>query len=158
VQVEREVAILVLQKLAFVVMFGLILGVAAGGPARAQADKPGLSGGSVIGATPGISTDVVSPTVRFGSSQIPQRHMDSNGRPCIYVLGEAKPQVINPTLYDQVLIIHNSCSVPVKLRACYFGTEKCNDFTAAAYANRREIFGIAPNGKDFRFEFREYFN
>jgi hypothetical protein len=149
---------LVLQKLVFVVTFGLVLVLAANGPARAQVDRPGLSGGSVVGATPGLNTDAISPTVRFGSSQTPQRHLDTNGRPCVYVLAEAKPQAINPTLYEHALIVNNSCGIPIKLRACYFGTEKCNDVSVGAFTRRREIFSIQPNAKDFRFEFREYFN
>ena len=37
------------------------------------------------------------------------------------------------------------------------GTETCNDASIAAFARRQEIFGIMPNAKDFRFEYREYF-
>lgn len=139
------------------VAFGFIAMIAAQDRARAQADKPGLSGGSVVGSTPGLSANPGSASTRFGSSQTPQRHMNSTGRPCTYVLGEAKPQALNPKLYDHVLIVNNSCSVPVKLRACYLGTEKCNDVAVGAFTKRREIFGIAPD-KDFRFEYREYFN
>lgn len=140
------------------VAFGFIVTIAAHDRAQAQADRPGLTGGSVVGSTPGLNVDPGSSSMRFGSSRTPQRHMDSMGRPCIYVLGEAKPQVVNPKLYDHVLIVNNSCSVPVKLRACYLGTEKCNDVAVGAFTKRREMFGIAPDAKDFRFEYREYFN
>ncbi|WP_441234181.1 hypothetical protein [Bradyrhizobium sp. 930_D9_N1_4] len=145
-------------SLACAMALGFIVMIAAGERAHAQADRPGLSGGSVVGSTPGLTVDPSAASMRFGSSRTPQRHMDSTGRPCIYVLGEAKPQVVNPKLYDHVLIVNNSCSVPVKLRACYLGTEKCNDVAVAAFTKRREIFGIAPDAKDFRFEYREYFN
>ncbi|RXT47704.1 hypothetical protein [Bradyrhizobium betae] len=147
-----------IRSFAFAVAIGLVAVLVAHDGALAQVDKPGLTGGSVVGSTPGLSVDTNSSSMRFGSSRTPQRHMDSSGRPCVYVLGEAKSQVVNPKLYDHVLIVNNSCSVPVKLRACYLGTDKCNDIAVGAYTKRREIFGIVPDAKDFRFEFREYFN
>jgi len=143
---------------AFAMAIGFAAVLAAHHGAHAQVDKPGLTGGSVVGSTPGVSVDSGSSSMRFGSSRTPQRHMDSSGRPCIYVLGEAKPQVVNPKLYDHILIVNNSCGIPVKLRACYLGTDKCSDIAVGAYTKRREIFGIVPDAKDFRFEFREYFN
>lgn len=128
------------------------------GDARGQVDRPGLSGGAIVGSTPGFGSEFRPPSARFGSSQMPQRHLGANGKPCIYVLGQSRPQALNPNVYEHILIVSNSCSLPIKLRACYYGTETCNDVNIAAFARRQEIFGIMPNTKDFRFEYREYFN
>ena len=125
--------------------------------AHSQVDRPGLSGGAIVGSTPGFTSDLRPPSARFGSSQTPKLHIGTNGKPCIYVVGQARAQTINPNVFEHVLILNNSCGLPIKLRICYYGTETCNDASIAAFARRQEIFGIMPNAKDFRFEYREYF-
>lgn len=140
------------------ILAGILAALFAVTGAYAQVDRPGLSGGAVVGSSPGYGTEQRRPSSRFGSSQTPMRHLGSDGKACVYVLGQARPQAINPNLYEHVLIVNNGCGLPVKLRVCYYGTESCNDVSIAAFTRRQEIFGIMPNAKDFRFEYREYFN
>jgi hypothetical protein len=86
-----------------------------------------------------------------------QRHLSSVGLPCITVNAFSRPQIINPTTFDNVMILKNSCPSSIELAICYFGTQHCISPTVPSYARREVVLGSQASSKDFRFEYRETF-
>ena len=83
------------------------------------------------------------------------RHRDALGEPCLSVRPIAKPQVVNPNIYDQMLVILNRCNRPIKIRACYVGSDRCIGKEIPALARVELILGISPMLKYFRYDLKE---
>jgi len=129
----------------------------AGGPAAAQSMVPlgGRVGPPIEGAS-GVAP-APPPPVLSGHDPHPKRHLGPTGKPCLMVMGTARPQVINPNIYEHVIAAKNACSQIIKIQACYRGAERCVPLTVTAYARRETVLGIQPAAKEFRFEYREQF-
>jgi len=83
------------------------------------------------------------------------RHRDALGEPCLSVRPMAKPQVVNPNIYDQMLIIRNRCNRLIKIRACYVGSDRCMGKEIPALARVEMILGVSPMLKYFRYDLKE---
>jgi hypothetical protein len=90
-----------------------------------------------------------------GQAMLPPRHRDPGGRTCLEVIPMARKQAINPSIYDQILILDNRCSTDIRLRACYFGTNSCKVMSVGAYKRVEQLLGVFPS-QVFRFSFREF--
>jgi hypothetical protein len=91
-----------------------------------------------------------------GSTEV-LRHRSVLGKPCLLVLGEARPHTIDPNLYDHVIVAVNGCPQRITLRACYYQTDNCTTMEVPGNERKEAILGTLPAMKDFRFEFRERF-
>lgn len=87
----------------------------------------------------------------------PRRHLGPTGKPCVAVNGFARPEPINPQIFEHVITANNSCSQVIKLTVCYYGSDRCTPLTVASYARKETVLGILPAMKEFRFEYREQF-
>jgi hypothetical protein len=115
-------------------------------------------GAPIIGGTYNMPPPPTAPVFGTGPDLIARQHKNPTGQPCVTISGFATPQLVNPTIFDHMLIVKNVCSQPVKLNVCYFKTTQCKKITIAGYRRTQEILGIMPNAKDFRFQYTEDFN
>jgi hypothetical protein len=115
-----------------------------------------LSSREVVGGTGPLAmgegrTQMSSPLV--GS----QRNTDPTGKPCLNVHAYSEQQKLNKTIYDHILLLDNHCSKTIRIRACYYKTDSCQEISVAGYKRQSHVFGVFTT-PDFRFAFREYVN
>jgi hypothetical protein len=93
------------------------------------------------------------------TSQAPggRLHMNSFGKPCLTVRGNPKAQLVNPNLFSHMIVVTNTCSMPIKLKVCYYKTQNCVPIEVLGYGRKEAILGIFPAMKSFRFEHQEQF-
>jgi hypothetical protein len=84
-----------------------------------------------------------------------KRNLDVAGKPCIDVFARSDKQIINSSIYNQILTVSNHCSMQIKIRACYYKSERCMELTADPNMRREHVFGV-DTSPEFRFSFREY--
>lgn len=85
------------------------------------------------------------------------RHRSLTGSPCLTVEGFARPHTMNPSVYDHVITVNNSCPQRIALQVCYYNSQDCIPVEIPGGEQREAILGTMPSEKDFRFEFREKF-
>ncbi|MDH2356823.1 hypothetical protein QCM80_40350 [Bradyrhizobium sp. SSUT112] len=84
-----------------------------------------------------------------------RRNVDPAGKPCLSVSAHAEPQKINKRIYDHILHLENNCSKEIKIRACYYKTDTCQDISVGGYKKQMYVFGVFTT-PDFRCAYREY--
>lgn len=84
-------------------------------------------------------------------------HRNPLGKPCLNIEAASRAHVINPDVYDNVVSILNSCSKPIKLRLCYYRSERCLDVEVPAQQRKDTILGTYPHTQYFRYSFKEKF-
>jgi hypothetical protein len=143
---------------SFAIVVFVIATMAAPLPAIAQAifGAGVLSSREVVGGTGGLAvgedrTQISSPLV--GN----QRNMDPANQPCLNVHAISERQTINAMIYNHILLLDNHCSKEIKIRACYYKTDSCQEIAIGANKRQRYVFGVFT-ASDFRFAFREYVN
>jgi hypothetical protein len=109
----------------------------------------------IVGGTRGLAPPKGQPD--FGGRQ-PAQHRSPTGTPCVSVNGLSQAQIVNPNIYEHILIIENICSQPIGLKVCYFQSTSCVRTIISGYARRQQNLGVAPNAKDFRYSYTEEFN
>jgi hypothetical protein len=110
-----------------------------------------------MGGTDGIEIPKEMQTFGPSTGNDILRHRDPAGRPCLSVGGFARPHIVNPNLYDHVIIAVNSCPQRIIMRVCYYRSQDCIPMDVPGNERQEAILGIMPAEKDFRFEFREKF-
>jgi len=128
-----------------------LLLLAAGDPGRGM-DQP------AVGGVGGARSPSQLPLLNGSQDMAVKVHLDSTGKPCLTVKGEAKPQTINPNIFNHLILISSNCSLPIKLNVCYYHTKHCTLVVIPGYARKEATLGIMPAMKDFRFEYREQFD
>jgi hypothetical protein len=84
-----------------------------------------------------------------------QRNVDPSGKPCLNVYARAEQQKINKLIYNHILLLDNNCSKEIKIRACYYKTDTCEDIAVGGYKKQTHVFGVFTTS-DFRCAYREY--
>ncbi len=139
----------------FVVAFLCVLsgGTASAQDASTPFEKPSrpTTGGSI--PTPAMPAPSFGPR---GGTEI-LRHRDFAGKPCLTVLGTARPHIIDRKLYDHVITASNACPQRIVIRVCYYRTDDCIPMEIPGGERKEAILGTLPATKDFGFEFREKF-
>ena len=85
------------------------------------------------------------------------RHRDFAGRPCLTVMGGARPHIIDRKLYDHVITASNACPQRIAIRVCYYRTDDCIRMEIPGRERKEAVLGTLPATKEFGFEFREKF-
>jgi hypothetical protein len=126
-------------------------------PATAQAFlSKGILSAEVVGGTGGLAID--EGQAKFSSPLVaPQGNTDPTGRPCLNVHASAEKQTINTMIYNHILLLDNHCTKEVRIRACYYKTDSCQEITVHGNNRQRYVFGVFTT-PDFRFSYREYIN
>lgn len=80
---------------------------------------------------------------------------DASGRPCLDVEAAARAHVVNPDVLDHVVSIKNNCPRTIKLRVCYFQTDRCKEFPLAGYKRQDTILGTMTKISTFRYSIKQ---
>ena len=80
---------------------------------------------------------------------------DVFGKPCLDIEAASRAHVSNPNVYDHIVSIANRCARAIKVKVCYYGTEKCVDAQAPGSKRKDILLGIRPGMRVFRFSSTE---
>lgn len=76
---------------------------------------------------------------------------DGLGRPCLDVEAAARAQVVNPAMVDHVVSVKNNCPRLIRVKVCYFNSERCNELTLQGYKRVDSILGTMRGISTFRY-------
>lgn len=76
---------------------------------------------------------------------------DALGRPCLSVEAAARSHVVNADLVDHIVSIKNSCSRLIKIKLCYYGSDRCREVNLLAYKREDVILGTMTKVRQFRY-------
>jgi hypothetical protein len=125
------------------------------GTSQAQVSGFGRSSAPIYGGT-GISA---RPANRFPPMKgtYADSHKTPDGKPCIAVHPSTKPQIVNPRIIDQIVIVNNICGQSIKVQVCYAGSSDCIVVSLSGFQKLRRVLGIAAGSTTFQYEYRELF-
>ena len=83
------------------------------------------------------------------------RHRDSLGRTCLDISGSSRARVINPNLYDHVVVVGNRCLQLIRVKICYHKADSCLLAVVPGNQRKETILGSLPNVKYFRYDYQE---
>jgi len=86
-----------------------------------------------------------------------ENHKTPDGRPCISVFANARRQIINPNIIDQVVLVNNVCGQSIKVQVCYAKSSDCIIVPLQGYQKLERVLGVAAGSTVFRYEYRELF-
>ena len=86
-----------------------------------------------------------------------RRLMSPTGRPCLTLQGSARPQAINPKIFEHWVGAANICGKNIKVQVCYFGSQDCIAMDVPPWGHQDLVLGIYPALQDFRFDAKEQF-
>jgi hypothetical protein len=78
---------------------------------------------------------------------------DTFGKPCLDIEAVGRAHVSNPQIYDHIVSVVNQCLKPLKVRVCYFGSDRCTELNVPAMKRKDIIIGVGP--KIFRYSYSE---
>jgi hypothetical protein len=137
-----------------------VVGCLYGSTANAQTRNPMFPGPPIVGGTPGLTlsnqNNGDSDKFSYGYDR-PDQHKNPSGQACVMVHAIAQPQMVNPKIFDHILVMENGCNSPIGLNLCYYQSKTCIHTTITAYSRRQQVLGISPEGS-FRFSYTEDFN
>jgi hypothetical protein len=137
----------------------LLVLLAWGNGAAAQIASPlGTDGAPTVGGTSGMRPPTQLPLLSGTQSAGAKVHLGPTGKPCLTVFGSAKSQVINPNIFEHIIMASNNCSQSIKMKVCYYQSAQCIPLEVPAYGRKEVVLGIMPAMNQFRFEYREQFN
>jgi hypothetical protein len=84
-------------------------------------------------------------------------HLTPTGKYCLTIAGSAKPQVINPHIYEHWVGVTNICGQNMKLQICYHKSQDCITMSVRPWRPQDAVLGIYPALPDFRFDSKEQF-
>jgi hypothetical protein len=90
-------------------------------------------------------------------SSLHRRHMAPTGKPCLTIQGYARPQAINPNIFEHWVGAANVCGRNIKVQVCYFGSQDCIAMNVPPLGHQDSVLGIYPTLRDFRFDATEQF-
>ena len=76
---------------------------------------------------------------------------DALNRPCLDIEAIARAHVINPDEFDHVVSIKNNCLRVIKVKVCYYSSEKCSSFDVQSYKRIDTVLGTMNKIKTFRY-------
>lgn len=76
---------------------------------------------------------------------------DASNRPCLDVEAAARPHIVNPDVLDHVVSVKNNCPKSIKVKVCYYGSERCNALVVDGYKRVDTILGTMTKIAIFRY-------
>jgi hypothetical protein len=140
-------------------MLGLLVVLLTWGTtAAAQLGSPvSTDSAATVGSSNGMRPPAQLPLLSSTPNAGVKLHLGPTGKPCLTVFGSAKPQVINPNIFEHIIMASNECSQSIKIKVCYYQSTQCIPLDVPAYCRKEVVLGIMPAMNQFRFEFREQF-
>jgi hypothetical protein len=137
------------------ILCGLTIALPALAPGvRAQVSGYGRSSAPITAGT-GVSAAPTNPFPPMQGTYAPA-HKAMDGTPCISVHPSSHPQIVNPKIIDQAVIVSNVCGQSIKVQVCYAGNSDCIVVSLSGYQKLQRVLGIG-NSNAFRFEYRELY-
>jgi hypothetical protein len=84
-------------------------------------------------------------------------HKDLSGKPCLKFEANGRAHVINPKLFDHVIVANNHCSQLITVKVCYLKSDRCVQLGVPGYGRKEAVLGIMPSMSQFRYDFKEQF-
>jgi hypothetical protein len=84
-------------------------------------------------------------------------HQNPSNVPCISASALSRAQVVNPNIFENVVILSNICSQPIRLTLCYFGSSSCIKPVVKGYQRQETLLGLSTSTGDFRYQYTEQF-
>lgn len=97
---------------------------------------------------------------QYGSSLTMQRPAeqagnvvrDALGRACLDIEAAARAEVINPNVVDHVVSMKNTCARKVKVKVCYYQSDRCKDLEVDGYKRVDTLLGTMSKASSiFRY-------
>jgi hypothetical protein len=123
--------------------------------AQAQIVGFGRSSAPMYGGT-GVSPMPANPFPPMKGTYAPA-HQAPDGTACISVHPSTRPQVINPKIIDQIVLVNNSCGQSINVQVCYAESSDCIKVALSGYQKLQRILGISAGSTSFRYEYRELY-
>lgn len=76
---------------------------------------------------------------------------DALNRPCLDIEAAARPHTVSPDVVDHVVSVKNNCPRTIKVKVCYYGSDKCNGFVVNGYKRVDTILGSMTKITAFRY-------
>lgn len=115
-------------------------------------------GASFVGILAGSSLAQTAPpkapalTLQGSAEQSPTSVVkDAFGKPCLDIEAAARAHVANPDMLDHVVSVKNNCPRTIQVKACYFRSDRCNDFPVKGYGRVDSILGTISKVRYFRY-------
>jgi len=83
-------------------------------------------------------------------------HRTPDGKPCISVNPSVHPQIINPKIIDQIVIVNNICGQSIRVQVCFADSSDCIIVPLEGYQRLQRVLGISTTTV-FKYEYRELF-
>ncbi|MBR0797164.1 hypothetical protein JQ615_17365 [Bradyrhizobium jicamae] len=125
------------------------------GLAVAQAPTFGQKTAPIAGGM-GIAAKPANPFLGMSGTYAPT-HKTPDGRACIAVTPMTHPQIINPKIIDQIVLVNNICGQSIKVQICYAGSTDCIIVPLTGYQRVQRILGVASGSTVFRYEYSELY-
>lgn len=123
--------------------------------AQAQIVGFGRSSAPMYGGT-GVSPMPANPFPPMKGTYV-EAHKAMDGTACISVHPSVRPQVIDPKIIDQIVLVNNSCGQSINVQVCYAGSSDCITVALNGYQKLQRILGISGGSTSFRYEYRELY-
>lgn len=135
---------------------GAFFAVALSWPLPSVAQSTATSGAIMGGTNPTGEKSNIKDNDVF-SNTVPV-HKNPSNVICLSATALSRQQIINPNIYENIVLFKNVCSQPIKVSLCYFGKSNCLTPSISAYRRQEFLLGLSTGTKDFRFQYRELFN
>lgn len=113
----------------------------------ATAEPSSLARAQTATTTPSASITLQGPADQAGASVV----RDALGRPCLDVEAAARAHTVNPDMLDHVVSLKNNCPRIIRVKVCYFNSDRCNDVVVQGYKRVDTILGTMRGVKFFRY-------
>jgi hypothetical protein len=104
---------------------------------------------------PGSSSSSVTPMVPDANDRNKLLQRDSLGRPCLQITGETRAQLASPNIFDHMVIVNNRCLQRIKVKLCYYKSERCFLVEMGPNQRKETVLGTFPSQRYFRYEYQE---
>jgi len=140
---------------------GILCGLTSALPAlapgaQAQVSSFGRTTAPIYGGG-GSSATPANPYPPMQGTYAPAHRTPDGRTPCISVHPSSRPQIVNPKIIDQIVIVNNICGQSIRVQVCYVGSTDCIIVPLNGYQKLQRVLGIAANSTSFRYEYRELY-
>jgi hypothetical protein len=145
-------------KFCLVFLLFLLMECCRGAAAQGLISPQGTNSAPGLGSTGGMRPPTQLPLLNGTQHAGVKMHLGPTGKPCLTMFGHAEPQIVNPDIFNHIIMASNDCSQPIKVRVCYYQSQQCIPLDVPGYGRKEVVLGIMPAMNQFRFEYREQFD
>jgi hypothetical protein len=117
-----------------------------------------LAAALVLAEPRAAQSQAPTPLVNGTDDLAARKHMGPTGKPCITIVANARAQMIDTHLFNHIVLASNACGQAIKMKVCYYHSDRCVEMDVPPYSRKETTLGIMPSMRAFRFEAHEQFN